>query len=477
MKKKQNLADRKVDQNRATCIFCPNPIDGSDEHIIPKSLNGRLHSKGIICCDCNQFFGEKLDPVLKKALFMQLHLFGFDSAQAFLVKDEKGNPYIVDQKGTMKQVGIEVSKIQQNGHKGISVSGPPIEAAKALIKKMIRTYGKEETLYAVTSGQIGFSERQVVPDTLLGENPLRATPRLLLALEKIVVEYYAYCGLETSLLTKRLERIIALDERDPEMTLCNFNQEVRMPGTEETSHLLVIRSRSESNQVIAYIELFNVLCAYTVLIENYQGPELNFVFHQDVVTSIRTEPKIVLNFDYIKKVTPDFQLLSNQLIERKSDREVMKYINDELDEYVSSLSTKLEAREITAEEHDKMIWDYGINLTAYMTLHYPDRFSGLGEDSLKRSNFLHSYIYTTGISDFEKHYMALMGIDIKFNGDSREWTMKRFHSVPAPPRDGRERRKVYCHFVSKRGGHEKEIPCFDIFKALQLAFPKEETWL
>ncbi|RYZ18782.1 MAG: hypothetical protein EOO10_25255 [Chitinophagaceae bacterium] len=66
MKNATHSSPDNTQASKATCIFCSNPLDGSDEHIIPDSLNGRLHSKGIICSDCNQHFGEKLDPVLKE---------------------------------------------------------------------------------------------------------------------------------------------------------------------------------------------------------------------------------------------------------------------------------------------------------------------------------------------------------------------------------------------------------------------------
>ncbi|WP_367182322.1 HNH endonuclease [uncultured Aquimarina sp.] len=47
------------------CFFCTNDLDNSDEHIILNSLNGKLHSKEIICSECNNFFGAKLDSVAK----------------------------------------------------------------------------------------------------------------------------------------------------------------------------------------------------------------------------------------------------------------------------------------------------------------------------------------------------------------------------------------------------------------------------
>lgn len=47
------------------CKFCPNDLDNSDEHITLNCLNGKLHSREIICSECNNYFGSQLDNVAK----------------------------------------------------------------------------------------------------------------------------------------------------------------------------------------------------------------------------------------------------------------------------------------------------------------------------------------------------------------------------------------------------------------------------
>lgn len=64
------------------CIFCTNPLDGSDEHIIPESLNGRLHSKEIICHDCNvKKFGSNVDTILSQTFSQFILLLGLKNAR------------------------------------------------------------------------------------------------------------------------------------------------------------------------------------------------------------------------------------------------------------------------------------------------------------------------------------------------------------------------------------------------------------
>lgn len=56
------------------CIFCTKQLDNSDEHIIPQSINGRIHSKRLICQKCNHDFGTNLDPIIKETFGFLLHV-------------------------------------------------------------------------------------------------------------------------------------------------------------------------------------------------------------------------------------------------------------------------------------------------------------------------------------------------------------------------------------------------------------------
>jgi len=76
------------------------------------------------------------------------------------------------------------------------------------------------------------------------------------------------------------------------------------------------------------------------------------------------------------------------------------------------------------------------------------------------------------IGEFETYYADLIGQKFSIENDNRKWILKRFHVVLAKDRDGRDRRKVYCHFQSTKGGHEKEILCFNVFRARGLEMPK-----
>jgi len=118
-----------------SCIFCQKPLDGSDEHIIPDSLNGRLHSKDLICAACNQKFGIKLDPVIKETLKFILFALGIGNVKKMQVTDQDGKFYTVDQAGVMKPVAPEVQLLKlDDGRVSISVSGEKDAALRAFAK-------------------------------------------------------------------------------------------------------------------------------------------------------------------------------------------------------------------------------------------------------------------------------------------------------------------------------------------------------
>lgn len=63
-------------------IFCGNPNNGSDERIFPDCINERLHSKEIICHDCNSNkFGVKINPRIKELFGFFMSTCGLNNAQ------------------------------------------------------------------------------------------------------------------------------------------------------------------------------------------------------------------------------------------------------------------------------------------------------------------------------------------------------------------------------------------------------------
>jgi hypothetical protein len=46
------------------CIYCGQPLDGSEEHILQEGIGGTLKSDKICCSVCNHLFGITIDEAV-----------------------------------------------------------------------------------------------------------------------------------------------------------------------------------------------------------------------------------------------------------------------------------------------------------------------------------------------------------------------------------------------------------------------------
>ncbi|MEH3112611.1 hypothetical protein [Pedobacter terrae] len=155
----------------------------------------------------------------------------------------------------------------------------------------------------------------------------------------------------------------------------------------------------------------------------------------------------------------------------------MEIINENLTIILDDLDKEVADGKIAEEDRGKVYMGRAAYFIAHLSLDYPDDFEGISEENMKGSNFIHSTIYAEHQDAFVKYYTPLIGRKIQIEGDKRIWVLIQFHFVLAPSRDGKERRKVYCHFRTEKAGHEKEILCFQIFRSLGIPLQLNVPWL
>lgn len=460
-----------------TCIFCPNPLNGSDEHIIPQSINGQLHSKELICAKCNNTFGRQLDPILKESLVFILHALNIGNVKKMLVEDESGNIYLYDSKtGKVKHTKPEISIFKVDENKtGISVSGDDdISTVKALATKAARVYGK-----AALKGKYSITRTTKLNKFLRAKAEIIISGKLILALNKIIVEYFCYCGLDRTLIAALISRVAALDERLDNIRICNSLQNIRKPGETEISHLLVIRSDPKKKMVYAYIEIFNVVCGFTVLVENYQGDEIDFVYHQDAINRQILSGDIILDLNKIEDKPNGFEKNVNALFSRNENRRIQGNFATICEEIIAELNHKLEKGEITGEERDREFIERSCKIAAeLMVFEYPDAVDDFSEEEIKGVNYIHSLIREEKIDDFKHYYQNFIGHEFKLDGEEDIYKMEEFDFVKHRPRNGINMVKVFCCFTSIQDGSKKYIPATEVFKSVGTSVLVEEsTWL
>lgn len=462
------------------CIFCESKLDGSPEHIIPASLNGRLQTKQLICAKCNNKFGIQLDPIIKESLQTLLYLLDVGKNKKLKISDQEGKEYIIDRAGTINPVETEVKMFKVGDKIRISVSGEKLQAAKAFAKKAVRTF-KNNALRAIETSKIELTESSLVPTELSVPFEIPVSSKLKLALQKISCEFYGFNQLEIELIRPSLEAIYNLDETNHNVVLCNFNQEIRKPLENEVSHLIIIRSDSNKKQVYCYLELFNVICAYSILIDNYEGEFINKVYHQDALTGEILKDEVDLRTDLvIADAQPDFEKLVNDVLVRKRNNKHIDMVAGTLTGLKKKLDEELSNGTISEVEHREKYVKMSANAIAEMMVYaFPDDIDDFSEEDEKRVNYIHSIILEDGIEDFNYYYNPLIGKEYDFTKEHESYILQRFVFTKHAPKKNKNRLKVVCRCMSLDGHKTVDIPCNEFFTGIGLDAPEigDAIWL
>jgi hypothetical protein len=248
------------------CIFCNNDLDNSDEHILPESINGRIHSKKIICSVCNsKVFGEKIDPVLAELFKPIIHVLDLKNAKAIQAEDEVGNKYLIQKKGKIKQLKPEIKFEKKEDGIYFSIKGKEEDIIKYLTKKLQRQKNRYNPIKPLNYKKVEVKKIEEKMPTLTFKYKFDISHLLIIELYKIALEYYTYIGLDINKIKPLLRKVHSLDEDLDEIVFCNFFGEVRMIDQNEVSHIILIKSNKEHKLIYAYIELLTLFVLSSLL--------------------------------------------------------------------------------------------------------------------------------------------------------------------------------------------------------------------
>ena len=191
------------------CYFCPNRLDNSDEHIILNSLNGKLHSKKIICSECNNFFGANLDPIAKNFFNPILLVLDFKNASGIIAENMQGeDDYLFKKDKKVIQRKPKITKWRIDGKTLVSISADPKNAIKLFdkyVERLEKNGGKK------LASRI---EKNNGNEPLRIKAEFKTSTKIDLLLNKIATEYCAY----NKIFTKQLEQL-ALRTRNLDVDL------------------------------------------------------------------------------------------------------------------------------------------------------------------------------------------------------------------------------------------------------------------
>lgn len=446
------------------CIFCNNSLDNSDEHIIPDCLNGRLHSKYLICQKCNSDkFGKQLEPAIKKLFNTILIILGFENAKSVYSEDPDGKIFLFSKGGNISQVKPEILVNKRGGKTYLSINGDSKNALK---------YFEKQANELLKKGHRPLHSCVLKTDStslpIKVEEKFQISPEIILELNKIAIEFYAYSGLDISKIKELSDRVNKMDRTLKNVVFCNASNEIRTCQSDEVSHIIVIRTHTNGS-LYCYIELFNIVCAYINFYDGHESKTM-YSYYQDALTGERLTEDIVLDFDKEPDNVENLNFNSqiNALSDRLRSREynsMLASIAKDLTEFIDK--EVLEER-IKKEDRDKILCDSIIGEAARLSVYeFPYMIEDYEDEKNDELNHIHSNLQENQYEDFCNKYNKLIGrrIDIP---DEGIYLIDSFLKQPFLQRNGISLVKVFCVLTHEDFKHKRYIPYRDLFVAISI---------
>jgi hypothetical protein len=462
------------------CIFCEASLDNSDEHIIPQSINGTLHSREIICHECNStFFGQKVDPVIKKLLNPVLLMIGWENASAMKAEDIDGKEFTIGKGVHVRPVKPEKTITKQGGQTRISVTGD--------VKNTLRMFEKEAKKLKEVGKVMVHSQIREVKDSspfIRAKWKIEPSTELILLMNKIAVEFYSFNGLRYQVIRDLCKRIRDFDSTLNNFKFCNFQSEVREVVGNEISHLITLKSDLENKKLFCYIELFNLLCCIVVVDDQYEGEDILFFYHQDALTGERFQdlPSFKMPWIDILSYQPNddgFQYLHNALVDQIRSRDFSKLLEEELGNIMEPLKIKFEKGEITQGDLEKEYIEEAAKLYAELTVyHFPYIMSDQDDENNDDYNYVQSNFREEILDDFIKEHSQMLGKQLKT--EDGIWNIDSFHKQPVIVKKDKELITLYCKLIEEVSGEVKYIKVKNIINLIvqaleNLGLPKDDN--
>ncbi len=450
---------------RMNCIYCSRPLDKSNEHIIPDSMNGRLQSTNIICADCNNKFGRYVDPVFKEMLNPLLIVFGFENARHTHAEGLDNETYNFSKDGKPSYLKNEVTISQEDNKTILRAAGNPKEALKAFQKqaKKLNESGK------VFTGDITV-ENIAEYNSFRIKWEMKVNSKLILALNKIATEFYAHCELDTSLIIDLLSRIRGLDESIDNVTFCNWNCEVRKYAEDEVTHLIVLR-KNKDNTLYCYLELFNVICVAIPLCNNYES-QADFVYYQNALTGEKLTKEIIFEteVEFTNNRVGNFDLLINAACERHNQIKFREIYTEETKKILEQYKLDMEQGVIPAND-EKFVLEKRLGaMIAQLSIDFPYMIEDYKDEMNDDMNHIHSNLREDQYDDFCEKYKFLIGKNVKIGNDF--FVFDSFVKSPFIIRNSIQLLKVHFCLTNIKTNKPKYYPYEEFLRMLSNAADK-----
>ncbi len=304
---------------------------------------------------------------------------------------------------------------------------------------------------------------------------LESSPELLLLINKIACEYYAYCNFPLEPIYELLTKVHKLDTKLDNVIFCNFKEEVREFENKEITHLVTIQNDSESGVLFAYIELFNTICAIVPLIKEYDGEDLNVSFRQEVISGEKVDGEIFLNknissylVDECQNVDLRFEILVNKLTYRLRELEFENILNSQLEIIKKQVDEEVSNGSLPQNQIADELVKRSAKMVAQLTLmDFPYMVEDFKDEENDSVNYLHSNLKEDQFTEFCSANSVLIGKEIEFS-DEGIYVFDSFYKQSFLEKNGIKLVTVFCVLSEKSTGRKRYIPYRDFYEGINI---------
>ncbi len=242
----------------------------SNEHILPKSIGGRITSYQLLCKTCNNLLGHKIDNLISVHLAEFFSLLSIKNSNGEYTKTK-----IKLDNGKSIELDPSIGIVEDKPHENFQTDGNKFSLAiiSKSKKQMIQYFNKyKNPKYSnLQINEVEYIETHKY-DLLKDRKSLVTIPKgnLIPAISKIAIGYYLFNGGSIS----KIKHLIDNLDKKNNYTGVFFYYPVPKPKHSKKYFYNIIHLISDPSESIEYIyiEIFGT-CKYMIIIDpNYQGP-------------------------------------------------------------------------------------------------------------------------------------------------------------------------------------------------------------
>lgn len=224
------------------------------------------------------------------------------------------------------------------------------------------------------------------------------------------------------------------------------------------------------NKLIAYIELFNVICSVIVIDDNYVGEDIEHQYYQNAITGEKMDSELGINLNEIKKLIEskpesivDFNPLANKLFLRKREKDFSDKIDFELNSIANRLNNELKNKQITQKQFAEKYIDESTEMIAELSIENPYLLDDVDDANNDELNYYHSNIRAEQFEEFSNKYKHLIGKKVNYEND-KTYLIEEFSQAPIAEQNGIKINRLYiCLF---NGFNRIHIPYREFFEGI-----------